>query len=302
MTGAMRRLWPKDAPSRVAVLSIAMNATLMVIGVTIGLIADSVAVLSDGIDNGQDTIAAAIALASVRIGRRPPDAEHPYGHGRAETLAASLRGLLIAGGGIFIVVRSVQRMLEAPDEIGADLGIAAMVLAAAANLALVQYASRVAKESGSPAITAEAQHLRTNVVQAGAVLLSLVAVSVSGEVIFDPLIALALGAYLVWTAGVILLSAAGDVLDARLSDEEIAMVSSAILDEGIDDLHELRTRRSGQTRHIDFHLVLPGTMTVEESHAVSNRIEARIESMWPGSVVTVHVEPSSQSHPDDPGL
>ena len=253
-----RRLLPADPASRAASLSVYMNIGLMVLKVSVGLMAGSVAVLSDGIDSGTDLIAATIALVSVRIGARPADETHPYGYGRVETMSAGAQAVLIAGGGVFIVTSAVLRLLNPPDHIGHDIGLVAMLIAAGVNLALVQYTSRVARQTNSPAIASEARHLWTNVVQAGAVMLGLVLVALTNEVAFDALVALALGVYLLWTAGHILRSAVGDVLDTRLSREEIDQIDAAILAEGVDGYHLLRTRRSGQTRHVDFHLTLPG--------------------------------------------
>jgi cation diffusion facilitator family transporter len=297
-----QRLLPADPASRAASFSVYMNVALMVLKVSVGIVVGSVAVLSDGIDSGQDLIAAIIALVSVRYGARPADETHPYGHGRVETMAATIQALLIGGGGIFIVANASYRLVNPPDEIGYDIGILAMLVAAAANVVLVQYTSRVARETNSPAIASEARHLWTNVVQAGAVILGLALVAVTDEVAFDAIVALALGLYLLWIAGHILTSAAGDVLDKRLTHEEIAQIRDAILAEGVDGYHLLRTRRSGQVRHIDFHITLPGEMTLEDSHAISDRIEARIEALWPGSVVTVHVEPTGTEPATNAGL
>lgn len=296
------RLLPADPASRAASLSVYMNVALMVLKVGVGIIAGSVAVLSDGIDSGQDLVAATIALISVRIGARPADEGHPYGHGRVETMAASIQAILIGGGGIFIVAGAVYRLVEPPEEIGYDIGLVAMLIAAGANLLLVRYTSRVARQTSSPAIASEARHLWTNVVQAGAVMLGLTLVAITGEVAFDAIFALALGLYLLWIAGHILASAVGDVLDKRLTHEEIAEIHDAIVAEGVDGYHQLRTRRAGQIRHIDFHITLPGEMTVDDAHALTDRIEARIEALWPGSIVTVHVEPIGTGPSATPGL
>jgi cation diffusion facilitator family transporter len=298
-----QRLLPADPASRAASLSVYMNVALMALKVGVGIAAGSVAVLSDGIDSGQDLVAATIALVSVRIGSRPANHEHPYGLGRVETLAASLQGMLIGGGGVFIVASAIYRLVEPPDHVGYDVGIVAMLIAAAVNVALVQYTGRVARQTNSPAIASEARHLWTNVVQAGAVVLGLVLVGLTDAVDFDAIVALALGVYLLMTAGRILWSAVGDVLDKPLSPEEIAEIHDAILAEpGVEGYHWLRTRRSGQVRHIDFHVTLPGAMTVDESHALNDRIEARIEALWPGSVVIVHVEPVGTEPPPGTGL
>jgi divalent metal cation (Fe/Co/Zn/Cd) transporter len=124
-------------------------------------------------------------------------------------------------------------------------------------------------------------------------------VAITGEVAFDSIVALALGGYLILTAGRILLSVLGDVLDESLNEEEVAAIEQAILAEklSIGGYHRLRTRRSGQGRHVDFHLILPPEMTVAEAHVIADRIEKRIEGLWDGTVVvTSHIEP-----PDVPG-
>ena len=295
MTLAIQRLLPGDLAGRAAILSLLANVALMVVKILAGVITGSVAVLSDGIDSAQDVVAAGIAFFSVRIGARPADPAHPFGHGRAETVAAATQALLIAGGGVFILYRSMQRLLDPVEHIGTDIGLVVMLLAALVNLGVGQYARRVAGITGSPAIASEARHLMTNVVQAVAVLLGLALVALTGEVAFDSLVAFALGLYLLWTAALILWSAGGDVMDVSLTQNEVRVVEEAIQAEGdvIAGFHELRTRRSGQSRHIDFHLSLRPEMSVADAHVITDRIEARITSTWPEAVVTIHSDPSS---------
>ena len=294
MSAVLRQLIPSDLAARAALLSLLSNLAMMVLKLSVGLITGSVAVFSDGIDSAQDVVAASIALASVRFGARPPDLSHPYGHGRAETVAAGTQSLLIAGGGALILYRAVDRLVSPPDSIGTSLGLVAMVIAAAVNFLVVQYAGRVARVTGSPAIASDVRHLWTNIVQAGAVLLGLALVAATGEVAFDAIVALALGLYLAWTAASILRFAVGDVLDTSLTEEEVRFVEEAILAERdeIAGYHRLRTRRSGQSRHVDFHLILPPTLTVAEAHVITDRIEQRIRARWPEAVITIHSEPA----------
>lgn len=289
----MRLPLPADLASRAALYSVLLSAVLMVLKISVGLISGSAAVLSDGIDSLEDIMAASIVLVGVRYGARPADAGHPFGHGRAETIAATLQSLFIASGGLIILYTAAGRFTNPPESIDTTLAIGVMLGAAFANLALVRYTSSVAKRTGSPAIASEARHLWTNVVQAVAVVAALVLVAVTGEVIFDGLIAVFLGLYLLYTASRILWGAAADVLDSSLGEEEIALIDEAIRAEGdrVESFHQLRTRRSGQVRHIDFHLVLPGDMTVTEAHEIMDRIEDRIRRHWPESLISVHGEP-----------
>ena len=285
---------PSDMASRAAMLSLGSNLVLMVLKISVGIVTGSVAVLSDGIDSAQDVVSSSIALFSVRVGRRPPDIDHPYGHGRAETVAAMTQALLIGGGGIYIIYRGVLRLIHPPEEIGTDLGLAAMFVAMVMNVLVVQYVGRVARKTQSPAIASDARHLWTNIVQAVAVMSALALVAATGSVIFDPLIAVGLAAYLLWTAGTILWVSISDVMDISLGEEDVHFVERTILShrDEIAGFHRLRTRRSGQQKYVDFHLILPGAMTIAEAQAICDGIEEEIKVRWPTAVVTVQTEPA----------
>lgn len=297
MTLTFSRVLPADPASRAATLSVLLNAVSMVFKLTIGIVSGSVAVLSDGIDSLEDLIASGIALASVRYGARPPDERHPYGHGRAETIAATIQALLIGAGGVFVLYSAVRRIANPPESIDTGVAILVMLIAAAANFALVQYTSRIARQTNSPAIASEARHLMTNVVQAAAVTLGLFIVLVTGEVAFDGVIAFVLGCFLLWIAAGILKASLSDVLDASLESDEVQAIVGVIEESAGAGIgyHDLRTRRTGQVRHIDFHMTFPGEMTVQASHAIIDEVEAAIRARWPGSVITVHAEPNSQA-------
>ncbi|HWO72589.1 MAG TPA: cation diffusion facilitator family transporter, partial [Dehalococcoidia bacterium] len=215
------KLGLENAAARAAGLSVLLSAVLMVAKIVVGLTQDSVAVLSDGLDSGQDLFAAALVLVSIEIGSRPADPGHPYGHGRAETVAATLQAILIGGAGLYVLARAVTRLLDPPPAIGMEISLATMAMSLASNLALVQYTSKVARSTGSPALEAEARHLRTNVAQAAAIIIGLVLVEATGEIGFDPLVAIGLAAYLTWTAGRILWAALQDVLDTSLPAREV---------------------------------------------------------------------------------
>lgn len=284
---------PRDPASRAAALSLISNAVLMVFKLTIGILSGSVAVLSDGIDSAQDMVAAAISFASVSIARRPPDIGHPYGHGRTETLAAAAQAVLIGGGGVYIIFRAIDRFISPPDHIHTEIGILIMLITLVANLGVARYAGGVARLTHSPAIESEARHSMSNVVQAGGVLAGLVLVNLTGRIFFDPLVALGIAVYLLWTALRILWSVVRDTLDVSLPEGEIGLIEKAILSEGkaIAGYHRLRTRRSGQQPQIDFHLILPGGMALEEAHTIADRIEARIREHWPTAAILIHSEP-----------
>jgi cation diffusion facilitator family transporter len=285
---------PRDLASRAASLALVANAGLMVLKLTTGIVTGSVAVLSDGIDSAQDVIASGIAFVSVRFAMRPPDLSHPYGHGRAETLAAMFQSFLIALGGVYITYRALTRIAEPPESIGVDLGAAAMVITTVINIAVLRYSRYAARATRSPAIESDAMHIATNIVQSVVILAGLGLVAATGEVLFDPIVALGLAVYLFWTAVHILWDSLHDILDVSLAEEDLRFVEQAILRhcDRISGYHRLRTRRSGQRPYIDVHIITPPEMTVAEAHDIADSIEADICARWADACVTIQAEPA----------
>jgi cation diffusion facilitator family transporter len=259
----------------------------------VGIVSGSIAVLSDALDSAEDTIASTFTFFSVRVSARPPDAEHPYGHGKVESLAAVAQAVLIAGGGVFIMVQAVRRLVEAEAEIAVGLGLAAMVATAVVNLGVALYVTRAARLTGSLALRSDARHLWTNIAQAAAVILALALVGLTGRVLFDPIVALILAAYLLWTAAQVFRIGVEEVMDVRLPVEEIEVIEQCILIHRaeIGGYHDLRTRKSGRLRYVDLHLTVEATRSLEEVHGICDRIEGEIVRRLPGAVVTIHVEP-----------
>jgi cation diffusion facilitator family transporter len=283
-----------DLASRAAALSFASNLALMALKLVVGLITDSVAVLSDGIDSAQDAVASTFAFVSIRVATRPADEEHPYGHGKAESLAAAGQALLIAGGGGFIVYQAVRRFIDRDVDIDTGPGLIALAATAAVNVAVVLYVSRAARVTGSVALKADARHLWTNVAQAGAVIAALALVATTGHTVFDPAMALALALYLLWTAGHVFATALAEIMDVRLPASEEQLIQRCIDDHrprGVRGYHGLRTRKAGRQRYIDLHLQVDPRATVEDAHALCDAVEDAICACLPGAVVAIHLEP-----------
>jgi cation diffusion facilitator family transporter len=156
---------------------------------------------------------------------------------------------------------------------------------------------RAARLTRSVALRADARHLWTNVAQAAAVIVALALVAVTGHTVFDPIVALALAAYLLWTAGQVFLAALGEIMDVRLPPEEERLVEQCLReqhDDGLRGYHGLRTRKAGRQRYIEVHLELDPARTVAEAHELCERVERAICACLPGAVVTIHFEPAEQ--------
>lgn len=284
---------PSDTATRAAGLSFSSNFVLMIAKLAVGLLTGSIAVLSDALDSAEDVVASTFALFSVRVSARPADADHPYGHGKAESLAAAGQALLIAGGAGFIIFQAVRRLTETDREIIVEPGLITMGVTAVANLGAALYVGRAARATGSPALAADTRHLWTNIAQALAVIVGLGLVGLTDRHIFDPIAALILSGYLLWTASQVSLRALEDIMDVSLPSEDIQAIEGCLAAHQAEaaGFHQLRTRRSGRQRHVDLHLVVDPHMSVAEVHDLCDRIESDIERRLPRTVVTIHVEP-----------
>jgi cation diffusion facilitator family transporter len=283
-----------DLASRAAALSFTSNLTLMVLKFAVGFLTGSVAVLSDAIDSAEDAIASTFAFLSIRWASQPADEEHPYGHGKAESIAAAAQAVLITGGAGFIIFQAVNRLIEGDAEINTTPGLIALSVTALVNVGVAMYVGRAAKITGSVALHADTRHLWTNVAQALAVVVALALVAITGNSVFDPIFALALAVYLLWTAANVFLSAAGEIMDSSLPEEEQQQIERCLSEHrsnGLRGFHDLRTRKSGRQRYIDVHVMVDPQATVSEAHDLSDEIEAAICECLPGSQITVHMEP-----------
>lgn len=282
-----------DVASRAAALSLGSNFVLMIAKLVVGLTFGSIAVLSDGIDSAQDVFASGLAFFAVRLAMQPADEAHPYGYGKTESLAALSQAALIGGGAAFIGIAAIRRMVAggADVDVGPSLGM--MIVTALVNVGVAAYATRAARISGSVAIASDARHLMTNVVQAGGVIVALALVAITGNEIFDPLIALAIAAYLAYTAARIVADALSELLDTALPEEEIARIEACLAHEehGVRGFHGIRTRKSGREKHIDLHLLVDPSMTVSEAHLRMEEVEADLRKLIPGAILAIHVDP-----------
>jgi len=288
-----RRFSQFDLASRAALLSLGSNAALMVAKLTIGFVFGSIAVLSDGIDSAQDVFSSGLAFFAVRLAMQPADDSHPYGHGKAESLAALSQATLIAGGAAFITVAAARRIAVGGTGIDAGPSLIMMAIAACANLGVAAYAHHAARATGSVAIAADARHLITNIIQAVGVIVALTLVTTTGNEIFDPVVALVIAAYLAYTAARIVIDALQELVDAALPPDDVAQIESCLATHGhgVRGFHAIRTRKSGREKHIDLHVLVDPQMSVSDAHLRIEEIETDLRRIIPGAIVAIHVDP-----------
>lgn len=281
------------SPTRIAVVSILLTAILVALKLILGLISGSIAVVSDALDSASDLVAGLAALASVRIAPRPADIEHPYGHGKVEGISSAVSAGVVGLGGGVVMFQAVRRLVEGSPEINVGIGLAPVALAVVINLVLSRKMRQIARESGSLALASESAHLLTNVVQASVIIAGLTLVAVTGESIFDPLVALGLAGYMWWTAFSIVREALGEIMDVSLPAGEQRAIYECLMPHRreIRGMHHFRSRRSGPNRYVEMHLVLDPGESIAAVHRLTDSLETEITARLPRTVVTIHVEP-----------
>ena len=289
------------SPTRkMALLSIATSIATLGLKFGAYFLTDSVSLLSDALEAIVNLVAGLVALGALTIADRPADDRHTYGHDKAEYFASGVEGVLILVAAVSIIVTASARFLHPVPLENLGPGLIVGLLAAAMNFATARLMMKVGREHDSITIESDAKHLMTDVWTSGGVLGGLLIIMfVPRWIILDPLIAVAVGIHIIF-AGVELLRRTVDgLMDAALLPQEIEQTSNLIQAElpAGASFHDLRTRKAGPRRFIEFHLLVPGETSVNESHALCDRIEHSIAKHLSKTSVTIHVEPKETETP-----
>jgi cation diffusion facilitator family transporter len=276
---------------------LSIGASLLTMALKFGayFLTGSVGLLSDAVESVVNLTAGIIALLAIMLAHRPADRDHAYGHGKVEYFSSGVEGVLICLAALGIAYASAQRFLHPQpiDNLGA--GIVVAVLAGAVNLVTARIMLRAAREYDSIVLEADARHLLTDVwTSVGLVgALAVMLFAPPSWQILDPVLGLAMSVSIIWTGLGLIRRSVGGLMDTVLPAAEIALITEAIAQSaGADSgFHGLRTRKSGSVRFVDFHLLVPGAMTVQESHDLCCAIEERIQAVLTGAQITIHVEP-----------
>jgi cation diffusion facilitator family transporter len=276
-------------------LSIASNALLIALKLAAGAITGSIAILTEAVHSLIDLVASVVAFVSVRKADEPADAEHPYGHEKVESLAATIEGMLILVGAGIIVFEATRQLVVGASVERLGIGIAVM--------ALSTVLSRQAKAHESQALEGDAAHLRTDALTSAGVLFGLALVQVTGNAVFDPITALVVAAAIVWAGIRIIRRSSGVLVDETLPEAELDRIETAIATARTPEVagyHKLRARRAGSRRHIDLHVQYRSGTSLERAHELAHQMRDSIEAEIPNCEVLIHVEPeTSLREPDD---
>ena len=285
-----------DLSSRIAAGSLAVSLLVLAIKYVAWLVTGSVALYSDALESIVNVVTAVATIVAIRGAAHPPDADHPYGHEKAEYLAAMAVGALIVAAGLAILWEAYGA-LRSPHAIEAPWnGMVANAVATVLNIGWGGILIRQGRRHRSAALVADGKHLLTDVVTSLGVLAGVALVVLTRIEILDPAIAIAVALYVLWSGWGVLTKSMSSLLDEAAPADELRRIREVIARNTGDaiETHDLRTRHAGPTTFIEFHLVVPGGMTVAQSHEICDRLEASLADALDGALVTIHIEPDHE--------
>jgi cation diffusion facilitator family transporter len=276
----------------VARLSIFSNSILIILKLSVGLISGSVSIISEAIHSFMDLLASFVAFFSVRISDTPADERHPYGHGKFENISGVIEALLIFVAAFWIIYEAIKKISHPEDVEKIGLGFAVMLISAVVNFFVSRKIYRVAKETDSVALEADALHLKTDVYTSVGVASGLLLMWLTGFHLVDPIAAILVALLILKESFELFSKAYAPLLDLALPPAEVADISAMIQKRCVGQMsfHDLRTRKAGNYKYIDFHLNLDPEKTVREAHEICDLIEEDIKKAFENTEVTIHVE------------
>jgi len=280
---------------RATLASVAVAFTLICVKAAAYFVTGSVALLSSLVDSLLDSLASLINYFAVRHALVPADREHRFGHGKAEPLAGLGQAAFIAGSAVFLVFESVNRLINPVTISHGKVGIAVMLVSLALTLLLVMYQRHVVRRTQSMAIKADSLHYASDIVLNLSVIAALVLSAQMDLPAADPLFALAIAGYIIWSAAQIAILSLHQLMDRELPDvERERIIAVCRRHSEVLDVHELRTRASGMDIFIQLHLELDGKLSLLQAHRVADEVELELRREFPNADVIIHEDPAGQ--------
>ncbi len=280
-----------------ALASIGVGVLVLALKFAAYWLTGSVALLSDASESIVNVAASVAAFVTLRISAQPADANHPFGHHKAEYFSAVFEGVLIVLAALAIL-REAYFAFIAPQPLNQPvLGLAINGVAAVINGIWASVLMRAGREARSPALMADARHLYADVVTSAGVIVGIVLVLLTGLQVLDPMLAALVAVNIVWSGFKLVRESVGGLMDEAAPADMVQTIRAIITShgDGAIEAHDLRTRHAGRATFVEFHLVVPGTMSVREAHDICDRIEGKLKDELPGLRVTIHVEPEHKA-------
>lgn len=288
---------PMSSTIKIAVGSIVIGILVLGLKALAYWMTGSIALMSDAMESTVNVATAIAALIAVKIAAQPADANHPYGHHKAEFFSAVLEGVMIIVAAILIINEAYKGVMT-PHPLNAPIeGLLVNGLASIINGAWCWVLLTQGKKRRSPALVADGHHLLSDVVSSFGVTFGVLLAIYTGWPLLDPLLAGLVALNILWSGWKVTKSSVSGLMDEAVEGAQLQVIKDVISSEaiGAHEAHDLRTRHAGSATFIDFHLVVPGALSVAEAHEICDRIEQKLKAVVAGAVITIHVEPEHKA-------
>jgi cation diffusion facilitator family transporter len=275
---------------RIARLSVISNTVLIIMKLAVGLISGSVSIISEAIHSTMDLLAAIIAFFTVRVSDTPPDAKHPYGHGKYENISGVIEAILIFIAAVWIVFEAIKKIIHPGEIESIGFGSLVMFISAIINTLVSRQLYKVARKTNSLALEADALHLKTDVITSLGVGLGLLLIWITGLTYLDPVVAILVALLIFWESYKLLMRAFNPLLDVSWEEEELEQLYSRLNGMNIN-YSNLRTRKSGNYRFLEFTMTMPENLTLQEISERTRNIEQDIHPHFENLSVTIKTIP-----------
>lgn len=278
---------------KAALLSIVSNSTLVIFKLVAAISIGSISVMSEAIHSSMDLLASFIAFISIKKAAVAEDEEHPFGHGKYENVSGFVEALLILFAAILIIYEALKKVIYSSSIENVGPGLLVMFVSAFVNFIISTILMKISKKTNSIALEADALHLLTDVATALGVFFGLILVKITGLSIIDPIAAILVACLIIKTSIDLIKKSLNDLVDSKLSDEDIQKIVIIINSHrDIAGYHRLRTRKCGENKQIDIHLIINRNFSLIEAHDLCDKVESEIKVSLPKSYVLIHAEPS----------
>ncbi len=289
----MSQISPDErAKRRASTISLFYNLLATTIKLVGAVLTGSVSLLSEALHSATDVVASLFAYIGVRVGSVPPDENHPYGHGKVETLAGFGESVLLILIVFYLLFEGVRRLFQGSELASLEVGMGVMLFSTITSLIVGLYVSKVGKRTRSLALQSNGQHLMIDFWTSAGLVVALGVMRFTGWLWIDAVLAIAIALWLLRGAYRLAHQAFHELIDHCLPESEIAQIDTILRGmPGVLSYHQLRTRRSGAMRYIDLHIVVPSDWNLETAHKVADQLEKQIESVLAPAQCVIHVDP-----------
>lgn len=279
--------------TRYALLSIVASIVVIALKVVAWRVSGSVGLLSDAAESTVNVVAAVGAFIALKVASRPADADHNFGHTKAEYFSAVFEGVMIVVASAFIIVAAVDRLLNPSGLESVGLGLAISVVATVINAGVGLVLIRAGRAHRSLTLEADGKHLMTDVWTTAGVVVGVLLVALTGWLALDPLIAIAVAVNILVVGGRLVWQSGAGLMDTALPDDDRAVLDAVLDRWRADDIdfHDVRTREAGHERFLQLHMLVPGEWSVQRGHDLVERVERELVASLEHLHVTIHLEP-----------